>query len=604
MSRFLTADDLRTLFFTFFQERGHSLISGGSLIPQDDPSVLFTTAGMHPLVPYLMGEPHPAGKRLCNVQRCVRTGDIDLVGDTSHLTLFEMLGNWSLGDYFKEEANAWSLEFLTSSEYLDFRMDEIYISVFKGNESVSPDEESYRIWKKLGIPESHIIFLAMEDNWWGPPGQTGPCGPDTEMFIDMGKPACGPNCRPGCSCGKYFEIWNNVFMQYEKKADGTFVPLKQNNVDTGMGVERTIAMLQGKPSVYETELFSPIIETIAAGAGKAFGESESSIRAFRVIADHLRSAVFILGDKQGITPGNLGQGYVLRRLIRRSIRHAKTIGLSVGFSPSIAESVIATYSHVYPELKQNRERILQELSAEEQKFEKTLNQGLQELGKVLDKMKEHNQNVLAGRVAFRLYDTYGFPLEITEEICREQGVSIDRKGFDKAFAKHQEVSKQGADKAFKGGLADQSAATTRLHTATHLLHRSLRTILGDHVEQKGSNITPERLRFDFSHSSKMTADEIQSVEALVNEMIQKGLPVTVETMGLQQAKKAGATALFSTKYGEKVKVYSIGDFSKEVCGGPHVGNTRELGRLKIKKEEASSAGVRRIRAVLEMPDSV
>ncbi len=599
MSKSLTGDELRNLFLAFFRERGHALISGASLIPQNDPTVLFTTAGMHPLVPYLLGEPHPAGRRLCNVQKCIRTGDIDSVGDGSHLTMFEMLGNWSLGDYFKEEANYWSFEFLTSSQYLGFRPDELFITVFEGNDRTPPDRESFDIWKKLGVPESHIFFLPMEDNWWGPAGKTGPCGPDSEMFIDVGKPACGPGCRPGCSCGKYFEIWNNVFMQYNKQADGSFAPLDQRNVDTGMGVERTAAMLQGKASVYETELFAPIMEAIAAQTRKSPAENPSESREFRVIADHLRSAVFILGDEQGILPGNLGQGYVLRRLIRRCIRHGRKIGLADGFCRPVAQKVIEGYAAAYPELEKNRERILSELPAEEQRFEKTLSQGLQELEKTLGRMKEHNQSVLSGRVAFRLYDTYGFPLEITEEICSEQGISIEREGFGKAFTKHQEVSKQGSDKVFKGGLADHSETTSRLHTATHLLHRALRIVLGEHVQQKGSNITPERLRFDFSHPEKMTPEQVQKVEQIVNEQIAKNLPVTMAVMSLDEAKQANATALFTAKYGEQVKVFSVGDFTKEVCGGPHAKSSGELGVFRIKKEEASSAGVRRIRAVLE-----
>ncbi|MBU4198476.1 MAG: alanine--tRNA ligase [Verrucomicrobia bacterium] len=602
MNRSLTAHELREIFFCFFKQRGHTLISGGSLIPQNDPTVLFTTAGMHPLVPYLMGEPHPAGQRLCDVQKCIRTGDIDAVGNASHLTFFEMLGSWSLGDYFKEDAIAWSYEFLTSPDTLGFPPDALYVTVFQGNDRVPADRESAEVWKKMGIPEARILFLPVEDNWWGPAGRTGPCGPDTEMFIDIGQPPCGPACRPGCSCGKYFEIWNDVFMQYEKTAEGAYVPLKKNNVDTGMGVERTIAMLQGKKSVYETELFAPIIAAIAAQSGQAMGKSDVDgqvTRAFRVIADHLRSSVFILGDEQGVSPSNLGQGYVLRRLIRRAVRHAKNLEMSVGFVKLIAESVIAQYGPIYPELTHNRDRILRELAAEEEKFEKTLNQGLQEFGKVLEQMKAHNQKALAGRIAFRLYDTYGFPVEFTAELCAEQGITIDKDGFDKAFAKHQEISRQGADKVFKGGLADNSEATTRLHTATHLLHRSLQLVLGDHVKQKGSNITAERLRFDFSHSAKLTPEEIRKVETLVNDAIQKGLPVSVEVMTLEQAQAANATALFAAKYGEQVKVYSIGDFSREVCGGPHVDNIRELGRFRIQKEEASSAGVRRIRAVLE-----
>ncbi|MFH1970044.1 MAG: alanine--tRNA ligase [Verrucomicrobiota bacterium] len=594
----MTADELKALYLSFFRKQGHTLISGSSLIPQNDPTVLFTTAGMHPLVPYLMGEPHPAGKRLCNVQKCIRTGDIDAVGDAGHLTFFEMLGNWSLGDYFKAEAIAWSFEFLTSKAYLGFDPANLYVTVFKGNDQMAPDRESFEIWKKLGIPEARIFFLPREDNWWGPAGQTGPCGPDTEMFVDTLKSACGPACRPGCGCGKFFEIWNDVFMQYNKLANGSYVPLGQLNVDTGMGVERTIAMLQGKRSVYETELFVPIIAALTAGSGKAFEESEDVTRAFRVIADHLRSAVFILGDEQGVTPSNLGQGYVLRRLIRRAVRHAKKIGLHGGFSKAAAESVVATYAHAYPELEHRHEFIVRELAAEEEKFEKTLTQGLEELDKVLAQIKTHNQTVLAGRVAFRLYDTFGFPVEFTEEICREQGLTVDKAGFDKAFVKHQEVSKQGADKMFKGGLADNSEATTRLHTATHLLHKSLQIVLGPHVKQKGSNITAERLRFDFSHPAKLTPEELSRVEALVNEQIQKALPVTMEVMTLEEAKTLNATALFAAKYGEQVKVFSIGGFSKEVCGGPHVPNTAKLVRFKIQKEEASSAGVRRIRAVL------
>ncbi len=598
MNPSLSAAELRELFFSFFRERGHRLISGGSLIPQNDPTVLFTTAGMHPLVPFLLGEQHPAGRRLCNVQKCIRTGDIDAVGDASHLTFFEMLGSWSLGDYFKEQAIAWSYEFITAPGYLGFPAERLYVTVFAGDATVAADLESIQLWKKMGLPDERIFALSAADNWWGPAGRSGPCGPDTEMFIDLLRPACGNACRPGCSCGKYFEIWNNVFMQYEKTASGAFVPLQQHNVDTGMGVERTAAMLQGKNSVYETELFAPIIAALSAQSGQA-PNAPASQRSLRVIADHLRSAVFILGDEQGIVPSNLGQGYVLRRLIRRAIRHAKNLGLEAGFSKPIVESMLAQYAALYPELSQNRARILTELAAEEVKFEKTLNQGLQELNKVLAQMKKYNQTALAGRVAFRLYDTYGFPVEFTAEICQEQGLAIDLAGFEQAFAKHQELSRQGAAKIFKGGLADNSAATTRLHTATHLLHRSLRQVLGDHVQQKGSNITADRLRFDFSHPAKMTPAEIVQVEALVNEMIQKALPISMTVMTLEEAKAAQAIALFTPKYGEQVKVFSIGDFSREVCGGPHVDNTAALGRFRIKKEEASSAGVRRIRAVLE-----
>jgi len=587
------------MYLDFFKDRGHSVISGGSLIPQNDPTVLFTTAGMHPLVPYLLGEKHPSGIRLCNCQKCIRTGDIDSVGDTSHLTFFEMLGNWSLGDYFKEDAIAWSHEFLTSKSYLGFDPANLYVTVFEGNENVPMDEESIGIWQKLGIPRERIFALPIEDNWWGPAGQTGPCGPDTEMFIDTGKSACGADCRPGCSCGKYFEIWNDVFMQYSKQEDGSYVPLAQHNVDTGMGVERTIAMLQGKSTVYETELFAPVIELISDKVGKRMDQDEVTGTAFRVVSDHMRSSVFILGDEQGIAPSNLGQGYVLRRLIRRAVRFAKQLGLEPGFSGPIAETIIDGYKHVYPELENGRERIMRELVQEEEKFEKTLSSGMRELEKVLSKLVEHNQTQLPGRVAFRLYDTCGFPLEFTQEICAERGIGVDQAGFDKAFKKHIEVSKKGADKAFKGGLADNSEATTSLHTATHLLHKALQMVLGEHVTQKGSNITEKRLRFDFSHPEKMTDEEKKKVEDIVNDIIAKDLPISVNTMTIEEARDAGAMALFSGRYGEQVKVYSIGDFSKEVCGGPHVERTGKLGHFRIKKEGSSSAGVRRIRAVLE-----
>ena len=595
----MKAQELREMYLQFFKGKGHAVISGASLVPENDPTVLFTTAGMHPLVPYLLGETHPAGRRLCNVQKCVRTGDIDDVGDVSHLTFFEMLGNWSLGDYFKEEAIEWSHEFLTSKQWLGFDPHLLSVTVFEGDADAPMDGESRDVWLKLGIPEARIHALPKKDNWWGPAGTTGPCGPDTEMFVDTGKPSCGGACRPGCSCGKYFEIWNDVFMQYNKTADGRYEPLKQHNVDTGMGVERTAAMLQGRATVYETELFSPVIEAIAARSGRAMNENAETIRAFRVIADHVRSAVFILGDDRGVTPGNLGQGYVLRRLIRRAVRLAKSLDMKEGFFAPLAGSVIDGYKDVYPDLAINRDRVATELAEEESKFEKTLDRGLAELGKTLAQMKTHGQTTLPGRVAFRLYDTCGFPLEFTEEMCREQGLDVDRAGFDKAFEKHRAVSKQGSDRVFKGGLADASEAATRLHTATHLLHRSLRQVLGDHVAQKGSNITADRLRFDFSHHAKMTPEEIAQVEALVNGAIERDLPVEMETMTLEEAKRRGSMALFGGKYEEQVKVYRMGDFSMEVCGGPHVKRLSELGRFRIVKEESSSAGVRRIRAVLE-----
>ena len=595
----ITADQLRELFLGFFESKGHKVISGSSLIPQNDPTVLFTTAGMHPLVPYLLGEPHPAGKRLCDCQKCIRTGDIDEVGDALHLTFFEMLGNWSMGDYFKEEAINWSYEFLTSQQMLGFSPDQLHVTVFAGKDKVPKDEESIRVWHKLGIPLSRIYPLPEKDNWWGLPNDSGPCGPDTEMFIDTGRQSCGPDCRPGCSCGKYFEIWNDVFMQYEKSQDGSVNLLKQHNVDTGMGVERTVAMLQGKKSVYDTEVFKPLFDVMASMVGEDLNRNAEASKACRVIADHMRSSTFILGDNQGVVPGNLGQGYVLRRLIRRSVRYAKILGLPDGFSARIAGVVVDSLGRAYPELVRNRRRIEEELVKEEERFEKTLQNGLVELNKTLSQMIAHGQTVLSGRVAFRLYDTCGFPLEFTEEICREKGVSVDRIAYEEAFSKHREVSKQGADKAFKGGLAETSEVTTRLHTATHLLHRSLQIVLGSHVAQKGSNITVERLRFDFSHPDRMSEEQKAEVERLVNKAIEDKLPVEMKVMTLEEARADGATALFDAKYGESVKVYSVGTFSMEVCGGPHVMNTGELGRFRIVKEGASSAGVRRIKAVLE-----
>jgi len=592
----LTADQLRDKYLKFFESKGHAIISGASLIPENDPTVLFTTAGMHPLVPYLLGEKHPSGRRLTDVQKCVRTGDIEAVGDSCHLTFFEMLGNWSLGDYFKKEAISWSFEFLTKE--LGFSPDQLSVTVFKGEGNIPRDDESIAFWKGLGIPESRIYALPKDDNWWGPAGTTGPCGPDTEMFIDTGKPACGPDCRPGCHCGKYIEIWNDVFMQYNKTADGTYEPLKQHNVDTGMGVERTICMMNGYKTVYETELFAPLMARIKELSTARPDSEEAAVRAERIIADHMRTSVFVLGDpKGGVKPGNIGANYVLRRLIRRSVRYAKLLGIATGYTRALAEIIIDNYKHVYPELEKNRETVISELVAEEERFEKTLHSGQKEFDKVATALKEHGQTTLSGRTAFKLYDTYGFPLEFTEELAAEQGLAVDRAGYEEAFKKHQETSKQG-DATFKGGLADHTVATTRLHTATHLLHKALQTVLGPHATQKGSNITPERLRFDFSHPEKMTPEQVQQVEDIVNEQIRRNLPISLEMMTIEDAKAHGATALFSAKYGEQVKVYTMGDFSKEVCGGPHANNTGELGGFKILKEESSSAGVRRIKAVI------
>ena len=595
----MTGNELRAKYIEFFKSKNHQEIQGKSLIPENDPTVLFTTAGMHPLVPYILGETHPAGKRLVNYQKCIRTGDIDAVGDPHHLTFFEMLGNWSLGDYFKEEAIRMSYEFLTSPEWLGISVDKLSVTVFAGDDDVERDETSAGVWRELGIPEERIYFLPREDNWWGPAGQTGPCGPDSEMFIDTGREACGPDCIPGCHCGKYFEIWNDVFMQYNKQEDGSFNEMERRCVDTGMGIERTSAILQGKQSVYETEAFVPLIETVEKVATVNYGDSEDTDISIRIITDHAKTSTMILGDEQGVTPSNLGQGYILRRLIRRALRHGRKLGIEGLFLGSIAEKVIDLYEPVYAGLGEKRDFILNEIRAEEEKFLRTLQKGEHEFEKLLPNLMKSSKRVIPGRLAFKLYDTYGFPIEITEELAGEHDFIVDREGFEKAYKKHQELSKQGAEKTFKGGLADQSELTTALHTATHLLHKALRTVLGEHVMQKGSNITTERLRFDFNHPEKMTDDEIKQVEAMVNEQIERKLPVTMEIMDLEKARADGAIAFFGDKYEEQVKVYTIGDFSKEVCGGPHVENTEGMGRFRIVKEQSSSAGVRRIRAVLE-----
>ena len=598
----ITIDELRRKYIEFFKARGHAEISGKSLIPENDPTVLFTTAGMHPLVPYLLGEPHPAGKRLTDYQKCIRTGDIDMVGDTSHLTFFEMLGNWSLGDYFKNEAIHWSYEFLTSPDYLGIDPVKLSVTVFAGDESVPRDDESAYLWKKVGIPEERIFFLPREDNWWGPAGETGPCGPDTEMFVDTGAPACGPDCKPGCHCGKYFEIWNDVFMQYNKKADGSYELLARPCVDTGMGIERTVAMLQGKKSVYEIEAFTPILKVLESITGKTYGVSSSDAeidRSFRIIADHIRAAAFILGDPKAVLPSNIGAGYVLRRLIRRAVRHGKKLGIEGLFLSRPAQAVIDIYKEPYPELLENAGRIFEELEREEKKFLETLQKGEHEFEKILPNLLKNPDKTMPGRLAFKLYDTYGFPIELTEELAAEHELRVDKQGFEESFKKHQEISRAGSEQVFKGGLADNSEIVTRYHSATHLLHKALRLVLGNHVAQKGSNITAERLRFDFSHPAPMTPEQIAAVERIVNEQIARDLPVTMEMMPPEEAKAAGAIALFGEKYEPIVKVYTMGDFSKEVCGGPHVSHTGEIGKFKIIKEQSSSAGVRRIYAVLE-----
>ena len=589
------SSELRSMFLKFFKDHGHAVISSASVIPENDPTVLFTTAGMHPLVPYLMGAKHPAGNRLTDVQKCVRTGDIDDVGDFSHLTFFEMLGNWSLGDYFNEQMIPWSWEFLTSPEYLGLPKDRLAFSVFAGDADCPRDEESAQLWRNCGVADDHIFFLPKENNWWGPAGITGPCGPDTEMFIITDKEPCGPNCSPACSCGRYLEIWNDVFMQYNKKADGTFEPLEQKNVDTGMGLERTICVLNGKKSVYETDLFADILKKISELSGKEYGSDEMTTRAFRIIADHMRTATFIMGDDRGVSPSNVDQGYVLRRLIRRAVRYGMGIGMPEGFTGEVAKVIIEQYKDVYPELKRNEAFVLEQLSLEESRFARTLKQGNREFEKLVEKVQDGQ---IDGVSAFHLYDTYGFPVEMTEELARERGLTVDMDGFHDCFRRHQATSQAGAEQRFKGGLADNSEQSARLHTATHLLHAALRKVLGPEVAQKGSNITAERLRFDFSFGRKMTKEELAEVERLVNEAIESHTPVTCEEMTVAQAKEQGAIGLFESKYGEKVKVYTMGPYSKEICGGPHAQNTGDLVSFKIKKEESSSAGVRRIKAII------
>ena len=649
-----TSNELRSMFLKFFQDHGHAVISSASVIPENDPTVLFTTAGMHPLVPYLMGQKHPAGHRLTDVQKCVRTGDIEDVGDFSHLTFFEMLGNWSLGDYFKQNMIPWSWEFLTSEKYLGLPKEKLAFTVFAGDEDCPRDEESAQLWRDCGVADDHIFYLPKENNWWGPAGVTGPCGPDTEMFIITDKEPCGPDCSPACSCGRYLEIWNDVFMQYNKNAEGKFEPLSQKNVDTGMGLERTICVLNGKKSVYETDAFTGILARIAELSGKTYGSDEATTKAFRIIADHMRTSTFIMGDDRGVSPSNVDQGYVLRRLIRRAVRYGMGIGMPDGFTGEIAKVIIDQYKDVYPELERNQHFVLEQLALEETRFAKTLRQGEKEFDKIYNnvcntratlesilsaddklalaqeyaktkklrpspdmlpiieaanggdeaalvaavKARMESLSVMDGRSAFKLYDTYGFPIEMTIELANEKGLTVDQNDFAERFKQHQATSQAGAEQRFKGGLADHSAQSARLHTATHLLHAALRKVLGDEVAQKGSNITAERLRFDFSFGRKMTKEELAEVERLVNEAIAAKAPITCREMTVPEAKAEGAIGLFESKYGEQVKVYTMGSFSKEICGGPHATNTGDLKSFKIQKEESSSAGVRRIKAVI------
>lgn len=589
----LTSSELRKIYLDYYKSKGHAVISSASLIPENDPTVLFTTAGMHPLVPYLLGEKHPAGNRLTDVQICVRTGDIEEVGDPTHCTFFEMLGRWSLGDYFKEYAISCSYDFLLN--HLEFDKSKFAVTVFKGDEDCPRDDESAEFWKKMGVPEDRIFFLPKENNWWGPAGVTGPCGPDTEMFIDTGKPKCSDGCSPACDCGKYVEIGNDVFMQYFKNADGTFSPLKQKNVDEGMGLERMLCILNGYKSVYETDLFKPAIALIENLSGHKYDESETVTKAMRIIADHIRTSTFLIGDVKGIVPSNVDQGYILRRLIRRAVRFGRIIDLPERSLSKIAEQYISQYQDVYQYLLTNKDRIVSELDKEEIRFSNTLQQGLKEFEKVITHIPT---KTISGKTAFRLYDTFGFPIEMTEELAHENGFEVDVQGYEDAFKEHQKKSQAGAEQKFHGGLADNSEETAKLHTATHLLHSALMKVLGGEARQRGSNITAERLRFDFGFDRAMTQDEIKAVEDLVNEQIKKNIPVVCEEMTVDEAKAQGAIGIFDNKYGEKVKVYTIGDFSKEICGGPHASNTGDLKSFKITKEQSSSAGVRRIKAVI------
>jgi len=587
----MDSKQLRESYLRFFEARGHQRIPSASLLPENDPTVLFTTAGMHPLVPFLLGESHPSGRRLVNFQRCIRTNDIEEVGDSSHLTFFEMLGNWSLGDYFKPESLRWSFEFLTQVLQIDARR--LAVTVFAGDEDAPRDEESARIWRELGIPDERIFYLPKGDNWWGPAGATGPCGPDSEIFFDTDLPD-HPGCRPGCPCGKWFEIWNNVFMEYEKTADGSYRRLTQRNVDTGMGVERTLAALHHLDDIFGVDTLRPLIQAIEERSGMEYLDRPVP---FRVIADHVRAATFAIAD--GALPSNVEAGYVVRRMLRRAVLKARDLGISGPFCAELSGRVVDLFSETYPILSQKRAEIASAIEREELKFGQTLERGLRQFQRVVERLKEREEDCISGPEAFDLFETYGFPLALTIEMGREQGFEVDEQGFADSYERHRETSRQGIEHKFKGGLADHAVQTTRLHTATHLLHQALRQVLGDSVHQMGSNITVERLRFDFSYPEKLTPGQLDEVEEIVNRQIELDLPVTVELLSIEQALQAGALAFFGEKYGDTVKVYSIGSFSKEVCGGPHVARTGELGRFKIAKQEAVGQGVRRIKAVLQ-----
>lgn len=582
--------NLKDLYINFFVGKGHVQIPSAPVVPENDPSVLFNTAGMQPLVPYLMGQKHPLGTRLCDYQKCIRTNDLEEIGDKTHHTFFEMLGNWSLGDYFKKEAISWSFEFLTS--VLNIPVEKLAVTVFKGDETIPRDEESANTWKSLGIPEERISYLGKDDNFWIA-GEVGPCGPDTEIFYWRSEDEVPVKHDPEDK--RWVEIWNNVFMQYEKHPDGTITDLPKRNVDTGMGVERTVAILEGVDDNYLTSIWKDVIDKIEEMSNTTYAENAKSIR---IIADHIRTAVFIAGDNSGIKPSNTDQGYILRRLIRRMIRHAKKIGIDLesGFERTLALMIIEKYEKYYEELSKNKQVILDVLTNELNKFNKTLEKGLREFEKIVSNL---DSKVLNKDLAFKLYDTYGFPLELTVELAEEKGIEVDKEGFNEKFKEHQEKSRAGSEQRFKGGLAGNSEIETKYHTATHLLNAALKQVIDKSIHQRGSNITTERMRFDFNCDHKLTDEEKQRVEDLVNEWIKESIPVTVAEMSKEEAVASGAECMFIEKYPDVVTVYTIGDVSKELCGGPHVKNTSELGHFKIKKEEASSAGVRRIKAILE-----
>ena len=584
----MKAIEIRNKYLNFFKEHGHSIIPSAPLIPENDPSVLFTTAGMQPLVPYLLGEKHPSGTRLTDYQKCVRTNDIDEVGDNRHLTYFEMLGNWSLGDYFKEESIQMSFDFLTKE--LQIPVEKLSVTVFTGDEDCPRDEVAAECWKKAGILDGHIYYYGKDDNWWIA-GEEGPCGPDTEMFYDTGKTACGPDCQPSCDCGKYVEIWNNVFMEYFKSKDGKYSKLSQRNVDTGLGLERMTMLLQGKETPFDTELFKPVMDKLVEL------EKVDIIESRRIVAEHLRSSMMIISD--GGKPSNVDRGYVLRRLIRRMIRHMNKLQINLDEISTLIDINVENLKEMYPDLSKNSELIKNVIIEEKNKFVKTLTHGEKEFEKEMNKAKDQGKNKIDGKVVFKLYDTYGFPPEVTSELAQENNMTVDMKEFDELFKAHQEKSRMGSEQKFKGGLAEQNDTTIAYHTATHLLNAALKIVLGPETHQRGSNITVDRMRFDFNCDHKMTDEEKKKTEDLVNKWIQDALPVTVEKMKKEDAVKSGAECMFIEKYPDVVTVYTIGDVSKELCGGPHVKNTSELGKFKIKKEEASSAGVRRIKAILE-----